>query len=147
MKTEPDLRFTHDTSILMGRHDTVDNALVYYIGNYPTREVLQNVDRYMKHLKPPNEYWDAVVQTGKSKDTGTGWASTGFESKYTEYLMNNDNAFEQAQHTRARAMVRPIFIGHHPKIEMYSPARVCIQFIRDAITLPSETSEPWETSV
>lgn len=134
----PDLRFTHDRQILVGLRNIEDNAVICYIGNYPTERILNRVDMYTKNLKPPNEMWDAVLNTGDPKEKGSGWASTGFESKYREYIINNDDAYEEAQMIRARAKVRPVYVGHHPRDEMYSPARVCIQTIENVVELPSE---------
>lgn len=134
---EPDLRFTSDKEIIKGL-DKPDNAVVYYIGNYPPDDIYSKIDRYVKELRPPNKLWDDVLNTGSSKEPGSGWASTGFQSKYMEYLNNNNEAYRKAQEVRARATVRPVYIGHHPSKEMYSPARICIWFIEDGVELPVE---------
>jgi len=136
---EPELRFTHDREIVAGIPDKPENAMIYYIGNYPTQEILDHVDMYLTDLKPPNNYWDDVLETGDSREAGSGWATTGFEAKYMEYMQNNDQAYAEALHVRARALVRPIYIGHHKKKKLYSPARTCINFIEGAVRLPSET--------
>jgi len=134
----PDLRFTHDREILTGISGKPDNAIIYYIGNYPNAEVTNRVDYYYKNLKPPNEMWDDVLNTGSSRERGSGWNSTGFETKYMEHIINNDKAYKEAQQVKARAKNRPVYIGHHPRNEQYSPARVCIQMIEEVVELDHE---------
>lgn len=137
-KREPDVRFTSDKNILKGIKDKPDNALIYYIGNYPTKEMINKVDMYMRYMKPPSKMWDDVLNTGNSKEVGSGYASTGFASKYREYLVQNEKAYAELLHTKARSLVRPIYIGHHPSKKMYSPAQVCINMIEHYVELPSE---------
>lgn len=132
---EADLRFTHDREILMGIPNKPDNAVIYYIGNYPNEEIMDKIDKYCKRLRPPNEYWDDVIATGNSREQGSGWNSTGFEPKYKEHIVNNDKAWEQARQVKAKAKSRPVYIGHHPTNKMYSPARVCIQVLETMIDL------------
>lgn len=138
---EPDLRTTHDREILMGISNKPENALIYYIGNYPTEEMAQKIDVYETHLKPPNQMWDDVLNTGDPREQGSGWNYTGFEPQYKEYLATNDAAYRSAMQLRARAKVRPIYIGHHPRNMMYSPARVLKLFVLDYVRLPSEGDE------
>ena len=138
---EPGLRFTSDKEILRGISNKPSNALVYYIGNYPPDDVLTRVDRYMKNLKPPNSMWDAVLNTGNPKEPASGWASTGFATRYMEYLVNNDDAYAEGLHTKARALVRPIYIGHHNSDENYSPASICINVIEELVELPIERED------
>jgi len=137
---EPDVRFACDKDILKGIDNKPDNSLIYYIGNYPTKEILEKVDLYMRHMKPPSNMWDAVLNTGNSKEVGSGYASTGFASKYKEYLVENEKAYAELLHTKARSLVRPIYIGHHPSKKMYSPAQVCINMIEHYVELPSEVN-------
>lgn len=140
---EPDLRFAHDKEILKGIPDKPDNAVIYYIGNYPTDEILSDVDFYARNLKPPNSMWDDVLRTGDSKEVGSGWASTGFPSKYAEYIVEDDRAYSEALHIKARSLVRPIYIGHHPENKMYSPASVCIDAIKTVVELEHEREGGW----
>jgi len=139
--TEPGLRFTSDKEILEGIIDKPSNALIYYIGNYPPPDVLSRVDVYAKSMKPPNSMWDKVVRTGNPKDPASGWASTGFASTYMEFLVNDNSAYAEAMHTKARAKVRPIYIAHHNSDKSYSPASVCIDTIQELVELPIERED------
>lgn len=136
---EPDLRWTNDREILKGIKNKSDNAVIYYIGNYPNMEILENVDAYMKNMKPPNVFWDDVLQTGNSKEVGSGYASTGFASKYMQYLVDDDKAYAEMLHTKARSLARPVYIGHHPTKKMYSPAQVCINVLEGIVELPAHS--------
>lgn len=137
----PDVRFTHDREILSGIRNRPKNSLIYYIGNYPTEEILDKIDVYEGYLKPPNKMWDAVLNTGDPKELGSGWNSTGFEGKYKEYLATNDAAYRAAMELRARSLVRTIYVGHHSRDKRYSPARILKHFVLDYVELPIEGDE------
>lgn len=139
MGKEPGLYVTHDQEIVSRYSDFPENAYVAYIGNYPGKAVAQEIDEYAKPLIPPNSMWDAVLNTGDKKEVGSGWASTNFDGKYLEYLAHDDDALEKATELKARSLVRPVYIGHHPSKEMYSPARLAVNFIKDYVDLGSDS--------
>lgn len=140
-KREPDVRFTHDREIINGIEDRPEYSLIYYIGNYPPDDVLDNIDVYETDLRPPNSMWDEVLTTGDHREKGSGWNSTGFEGKYKAYLVENDSAYRAAMKLRARSLVRPIYVGHHNEDIRYSPARILKHFILDYVRLPVEGDE------
>ena len=121
------LRFAHDEQIVSPYSSFPNNSEMVYIGNYPSESVQRHIDNYERELRPTNQLWDAVINTGDSRKRGSGWSSSGFEAKYREYLLETDDRRWKLRVIGVMSHFRPIYVAHHPRHEEYSPARVLIE--------------------
>ena len=127
------LHFTHDEEIVSRWSSFPDDSLVAYIGNYPSEPVLESIDVYCRQLRPHNENWDDVINTGGRED-GSGYKSTGFVNEYKERLSDQESEW-QMRKLLYSSIHRPVYIGHHPRKREYSPAGVLIDEIQSLDTI------------
>lgn len=143
MTGEPDLRYTHEREVI-SHFDRPDNSMVICIANYPTDEFRASSDVYERDLAPPNKIWDKFVNSRTKGDQGRGYHR--FEGEYLEWLSDNQLAYKKAQRVKAHALVRPVFLAHHMKKRMYSPAWLLIRFIKEYVELPVEREDGMDIS-
>jgi hypothetical protein len=140
---EPDLRFASETDVMSGL-DRPDNSILICIANYPSDEFREKTDVYERDVAPPNNIWDEFLQSRTSGDQGRGHHR--FKAKYIEWLSDDALAYKRCQEIKAYSLVRPIYIAHHGKSEMYSPATILIQFIKGYVELPAERDDSMDIS-
>lgn len=141
MSTTNGLRFTHAREILEGIPDKPDNSVVYFIGYHIPEDIIGRADYYTSKLMPPQRAWMDYVHAGDKKSPYAGWHHHGVRPKQQERLSSNDQAYSMCQHIKARAKVRPVYIGCFQKRKDRSPAKVAIDFIEGYVTLPKQEDE------
>lgn len=115
-----------------------DNAALISICSYPTKEVEEMTDNYIKWLAPPLSMWDDFRMAGNKKNLGAGWHK--FEGRYLKYLEEDDDAHLMCKRMKAKARVRPVYFVHEMDRDTYSPARLLAQYIKNSVSLKSEDS-------